>query len=77
LSGREDPTTQELRLEQVRRESDERDRASGSLDEDEAEQHERRAEKAGYLRQKLEERADAERAAENDEGRTDGAPRTS
>jgi hypothetical protein len=70
----EDPTTQELRLEQLRREADEHDRAGASIEEDEAEQHERRAEKAGYLREKLEERAEAERAAENDDGRTDGAP---
>jgi hypothetical protein len=73
----EDPTTKELRLEQLRREADEHERADTSVDEDEAEQHERRAEKAGYLREKLEERADAERAAEIDDGRTDGAPRTS
>ena len=70
----EDPTTQELRLEQLRREADERDRAGASIEEDEAEQHERRADKAGYLREKLEQRAEAERAAENDDGRTDGAP---
>jgi hypothetical protein len=73
----EDPTTQELRLEQFRREAEERDRASASHAEDEADQHERRAEKAGYLREKLEERAEAERAAENEDGRTDGAPGTS
>jgi hypothetical protein len=73
----EDPTTQELRLEQFQREAAERDRAGSSPDPDEAEQHERRAEKAGYLREKLEERADAERAAETDDGRTDGPPGTS
>ena len=72
----EDPTTQELRLEQRRREADERERADASVEEDEAEQHERRAEKAGYLREKLEQRAEAERAAETDDGRTDGAPGT-
>jgi hypothetical protein len=75
VSG-EDPTTQELRLEQLKREADEQERAGASFEEDEAEQHERRAEKAGYLRQKLEERAEAERAAETDQGRTDGAPGT-
>lgn len=75
MSG-EDPTTQELRLEQLKREADEHERADASFEEDEAEQHERRAEKAGYLRQKLEQRAEAERAAETDQGRTDGAPRT-
>jgi hypothetical protein len=59
----EDPTTQELRVEQFQREEAERERAGASTDEDEAEQHERRAEKAGYLREKLEERARAEREA--------------
>lgn len=59
----EDPTTQELRVEQFQREAAERERADTSIDEDEAEQHERRADKAGYLREKLEERAQAEREA--------------
>lgn len=59
----EDPTTQELRLDQLRREAEERDRADESHDPDEAEQHERRAEKASYLREKLEERAESEREA--------------
>jgi hypothetical protein len=72
----EDPTTQELRLEQLQREAEERDRADASPVEDEAEQHERRAEKAGYLREKLEERAESEREANIDDGRNDGAPRT-
>ena len=59
----EDPTTQELRIDQLQREATERERADAAIDEDEAEQHERRAEKASYLREKLEERADAERDA--------------
>jgi hypothetical protein len=50
-------------VEQLRREAAEHERAEGSLDEDEVEQHERRSEKAGYLREKLEQRADAERKA--------------
>jgi hypothetical protein len=58
----EDPTTQELRIEQLQREATERERADAALDEDEADQHERRAEKATYLREKLEQRADSERA---------------
>ena len=58
----EDPTTQELRIEQLQREATERDRADAAIDEDEAEQHERRADKATYLREKLEQRADSERA---------------
>jgi hypothetical protein len=63
MSGDEDPTTQELRLEQLRREATERERAGTSIEADEAEQHERRADKASYLREKLEERAEAEREA--------------
>jgi hypothetical protein len=67
VSTEEDPTTQELRLDQLQREATEHERAKESPDPDEADQHERRAEKAGYLREKLEERADAERdAAESD-----------
>jgi len=61
----DEPTTEELRLEQQRREAEEHERAEGSLEDDEAEQHERRAQKAGYLREKLEERAEAEREAED------------
>jgi hypothetical protein len=57
----EDPTTQELRLEQERKEEEEREEERRSTTEDEAEQHERRAEKADYLKKKLEERAEAER----------------
>ena len=63
----EDPTTQELRLEQLRREAGERDAAEGSSIPDDTEQHERRADKAEYLRQKLEERAQAEREAADEE----------
>jgi hypothetical protein len=61
----EDPTTEELRLSQIKREQAERREAKRALDEPEAEQHERRAEKADYLRRKLEERAEAERRAED------------
>lgn len=59
----EDPTTQELRLDQLRREADERDQADSALGEEEAEQHERRAQKASYLRERLEQRAESERRA--------------
>jgi hypothetical protein len=62
----EDPTTQELRVEQAEREASERHSAGSSELEDEAEQHERRAEKAEYLKRKLEERAQAERRRAND-----------
>ena len=57
----EDPITEELKLSQLEREQAERRRARDVPDEDEAEQHERRAEKAKYLAEKLEERADSER----------------
>jgi hypothetical protein len=59
----EDPTTQELRVQQRRREGAERKRAERAPTEDAAEQHARRAEKNAYLRKRLEERAEAERAA--------------
>ena len=57
----EDPTTEELRIEQSAREAEERERADEADMPDETEQHERRAEKADYLRRKLEERSEAER----------------
>ena len=57
----EDPTTQELRLEQTRREALEREEADESPSDDEAEQHARRADKADYLKKKLEERAESEK----------------
>ena len=59
----EDPTTQELRLDQLRRERDEREQAEQGTSPDDTGQHEARAAKAGYLREKLEERAEAERRA--------------
>ena len=59
----EDPTTQELRIEQLKREQGERERAAEGVTPDDTEQHERRADKASYLREKLEERAEAEREA--------------
>lgn len=63
----EDPTTEELRLSQLKREKRERSEAGEAGPEAETEQHERRADKADYLRRKLEERAEAERRA-NAEG---------
>ena len=60
----EDPTTEELRIAQIRREEAERERAARGTSEDDTEQHERRADKAAYLREKLEERARAERKAD-------------
>ena len=55
-----DPKTEELRIEQVQREAAERRRADVAPQDEEAVQHERRAERAAYLREKLSERAAAE-----------------
>jgi hypothetical protein len=66
----EDPTTQELRAKQRAREEDEAERAEQAPQEDDTAQHEARAAKAGYLAEKLEERARAERDAARD--RDDG-----
>ena len=63
----EDPTTEELRIAQGQREQDERADAEDSTVDDEADQHERRADKAAYLREQLEKRAEAEREANRDD----------
>ena len=64
----EDPTTQELRIAQIKREEAERKAAedTGEISEEDTGQHEARASKAAYLREKLEERAEAERSAGDD-----------
>jgi hypothetical protein len=67
VSFGEDPTTQELRLDQLKREKDEREAAEQGVTPDDTGQHEARAAKAGYLREKLEERAEAERRAAAEE----------
>ena len=72
----EDPTTQELRLDVLRREREERDQAGEAPTDEAADQHERRAEKAGYLRERLEERAEAERRAARQDDAEEGAPPT-
>ena len=61
----EDPTTRELRLEQERRERSEREAAERGQTEDDTGTHDARAAKAAYLRKKLEERAEAERKADD------------
>jgi hypothetical protein len=63
LAAMPDPTTEGMRIEQLERERAEHARAQSSPDEPETEQHERRAERAGYLKEKLAERAEAEDAA--------------
>ncbi len=66
----EERDTEELRAQQLARERKEQERARSASAEDEAAQHERRAEKAHYLRGKLDERAESEReAAENENDR--------
>jgi hypothetical protein len=57
----EDPTTQELRVKQIQREDAAREQANRLPEEQETAQFDRRADKAAYLRRKLEERAEAER----------------
>ena len=62
MTGDEDPTTQELRLDQLKRERVLRDEADRiPADDDTGEQVAARADKAQYLREKLEARAEAER----------------
>jgi YihY family inner membrane protein len=63
LANVPDPETEELRLEQIEREQREHRQAQQADEEPETDQHERRADRAGYLREKLEERAEAEDAA--------------
>ena len=62
-----DPTTEELRVEQLQREAEEKRRADEAEGEHDTAQHDRRAMKAEYLRAKLDQRADAERAAADDD----------
>jgi hypothetical protein len=68
----EDPT-KELRADQLRREHDEHELEERAMDDADARQHARRAEKAQYLADKLAERAESERDAGPD-GDPDEAP---
>jgi len=64
-----DPTTQELRVRQMMREEEARVLSDKAPEEEDTAQFDRRADKAAYLKKKLEERAEAERkAAEGREG---------
>ena len=60
-AGVEDPKTEELRVEQAEREQAERGAEDEAPTEEHTDAHRRRADKAAYLREKLEERADSER----------------
>ena len=61
-----DPETEGLRVEQIKREREEHARARAAEQPDEEQAHERRAEKADYLREKLDERAESEERVEGD-----------
>jgi hypothetical protein len=61
-----DPKTEELRIEQVQREMAERDQAHDASEEAEEHTHERRADRAAYLKKKLGERAKSEEELESD-----------
>jgi len=63
----EEPDTERLRVEQLKRELEERRYADDAPVEEETVQHERRADKARYLREKLAERAESEEAAAEDD----------
>ena len=67
LMGDEKPETRELRIKQEKRETTEIDALKESDLDDEKAQHARRADKAAYLREKLEERAESERKLEEEE----------
>ena len=61
-----DPETQELRVEQIRREREEHARAREAEEPAEERQHARRADRAAYLREKLEARAKSEERVQDD-----------
>jgi hypothetical protein len=64
----EDPPTQELKLRQLAQEEAERDQLADAESDADAHRHRRRADKAGYLRRKLEERERSEREAGDEDG---------
>ena len=65
--GEETPETRELRIKQEKRETAEFEAVKQSDLDDEKAQHARRADKAAYLREKLEERAESERKLDEEE----------
>ena len=64
LAAMPDPTTEGMRLDQIEREREEHARAQQADEDTASDQHARRAERAGYLKEKLGERAVAEDEAE-------------
>jgi hypothetical protein len=65
MSG-DEPSTEKLRRRQLSQEEAERAQLDDADTEADAERHRRRAEKASYLRRKLEEREQSEREAGED-----------
>ena len=59
-----DPKTEELRIEQVQRVRSEREQADDAAESNEERTHERRAERAAYLKKKLDQRAKSEEEQE-------------
>jgi hypothetical protein len=66
VSG-DQPTTEKLRLRQLAQERAEREGLAQADSEADAEAHLRRAEKAGYLREKLERQQQADRESDADD----------
>ena len=60
------PSTEELRRRQLDQERAEREQLAEADTDADADRHRRRAEKAGYLRRKLQEREHAEQAGDGD-----------
>lgn len=58
----DEPTTQQLKIVQSERESAERDAARDAATPDGEQAHDRRADKAAYLKDKLAEQEDAQRS---------------
>ena len=61
-----DPKTDEMRLDQLEKAREERKRAEEANEPSAEKAHERRADRAAYLREKLAERAEAEDQAAED-----------
>jgi hypothetical protein len=58
-----DPKTEEMRVEQIQRERSEREQAEKAPESAEETTHRRRADRAAYLKSKLDERAKSEEEA--------------
>jgi len=71
----EDPSTEELRVRQELREEEARVQADRAPDEHDTMQFDRRADKAAYLKRKLEEREQAEREAAGEDDSEEGDER--